>query len=67
VEISIGSDDGIREGHELEVYRASNNTTAYLGRIVIRKTRPERAVGEILKDYIKGPIQANDRVFTKVG
>ena len=67
VEISLGSDDGIQPGHELEVYRATQGSAAYLGRIVIRRARPDRAVGEILKDYLKGPIQANDRVFTKVG
>lgn len=66
VEISIGSDDGIQVGHELEVIREAQGQAKYLGRIVIRRTRPERAVGEILKDRAKGPIQANDRVMTKV-
>jgi hypothetical protein len=62
IEISIGSDDGLREGHTLDVFR--NN--AYLGRIVIRRTEPDRAVAEILKAYRKGIIKRGDRVATKL-
>jgi hypothetical protein len=62
IEISIGSDDGLREGHKLEVFR--NN--AYLGRVVIRRTEPDRAVAEILKEYRKGTIRKGDRVATKL-
>lgn len=62
VEISIGSDDGLREGHTLEVYRSN----AYLGRVVVRRTEPDRAVAEILKEYRKGTIRKGDRVATKL-
>jgi hypothetical protein len=63
VEVSLGSDDGLREGHTLEVYR--ENT--YLGRIVIRKTSPDRSVAEIVPEFQKGLIQKGDRVATKIG
>ena len=43
IEISIGSDDGILVGHRLDVYRDQ----AYLGKVVILKTSPDRAVAEI--------------------
>lgn len=62
VEISIGSDDGLREGHQLEVYSGSS----YLGRIKIRKTSPDRAVGEIIPEYRKGDIKKGDRVATRL-
>lgn len=64
VVISIGSDDGVRPGHELDVYR---NAT-YLGRVVVRQTEPNRAVAEILKDYQKpnSQIQKGDRVDTRL-
>ncbi len=62
IEISIGRDDGLKEGHSLEVYR--DNT--YLGRIVIRRTAPDRAVGQIIKELQRGQIKRGDRVSTKL-
>ena len=62
VEISLGSDDGLKVGHELDVIR-DNGT--YVGRIVIRNIKPDRAVGEVLKAYRQTPIKNNDRVVTK--
>ena len=61
VEISIGHDDGLKIGHSLDVYR--DNT--YLGRIVIRKTDPDRAVGQLQKDLQRGQIKVGDKVTTK--
>jgi len=62
IEISIGKDDGLKEGHSLEVFR--DNT--YLGRIVIRRTAPDRAVGQIIKELQRGQIKRGDRVSTKL-
>ena len=62
VEISIGRDDGLRAGHELDVSRGNR----YLGRIIIVRTLSDRAVAEIKKDFSKGLIQKGDRVRTKV-
>jgi septal ring factor EnvC (AmiA/AmiB activator) len=62
IEISIGRDDGLKEGHSLEVYRGSN----YLGRIVIRRTAPDRAVGQIIRELQRGQIKRGDRVSTKL-
>lgn len=62
IEISIGSDDGLRRGHHLDVFRKN----VYLGRIVIIDTEPDKAVGEILKEYRKGFIKKGDRVATKL-
>lgn len=61
VEISIGADDGLKVGHALDVYRGSS----YLGRIVIRKTGPDRAVGQILRELQRGQIKRGDRVTTR--
>lgn len=61
IEISIGADDGLKVGHALDVYRDST----YLGRIVIRKTGPDRAVGQILKELQRGQIKRGDRVTTR--
>ncbi len=61
IEISIGSDDGIRVGNKLDVYR--NN--AYLGKVIVLKTTPDRAVAEIIPEFRRGTIRKGDRVATK--
>lgn len=58
LEISIGSDEGLRQGHELEVYRNSN----YLGRVIVRDVDPDRSVVEILRDFRQGAIRKGDKV-----
>jgi predicted nuclease with TOPRIM domain len=60
VEISLGYDDGLREGHLLEVSRGGQ----YLGRVLVRKTEPNRAAAEILREYRQGLIKKGDRVDT---
>ena len=62
IEISLGSDDGLRAGHTLDVFR--NNS--YLGRVRIIRTEPDKAVAEILAAYRKGIIRKGDRVATKL-
>ena len=62
VEISIGSDDGIRVGQTVEVF----NGTKYKGRVEILKTSPDRSVGRVDVRYQQGPIQENDRVATRL-
>ena len=61
VEISIGADDGLKIGHELDVYRGGS----YLGRIKILRTSPDRAVGDVLRNLQSGQIKRGDRVTTK--
>jgi hypothetical protein len=61
LEISIGADDGLKIGHTLDVYRGNQ----YLGRIVIKKTNPDRAVGQVKKELQRGQIKRGDRVTTK--
>jgi cell division protein FtsL len=53
VEISIGSDDGLVTGHELELYRM-NPTPEYLGRIKIESTDPDQAVGKVIGQTVQG-------------
>lgn len=62
IEVSIGSDDGLRTGHSLEVFR--NN--AYLGRVEVTQLEPNRAVCRIIPAYRKGIIKRGDRVATKL-
>lgn len=62
VEISLGSDDGLRVGHELVVFR--NNS--YLARIIIRKVDTNFAVAEVIKEFAKGAIRKGDNVTTRL-
>jgi predicted RNase H-like nuclease (RuvC/YqgF family) len=62
IEVSLGSDDGLKKGHFLEVIRGSN----YIGRLQVVSTEPDQAVARILKPYQKGPIRRGDRVRTKI-
>ena len=57
VEISLGSDDGLRSGHTLDVIREGVR-----GRIIVRRTDPDRAIGEIIPEFQKLPIGKGDRV-----
>ncbi len=58
--VSIGADEGLRQGHLLEVTRSGR----YVGKLKIRNTTPDRSVAEILVDYSEGILQESDRVDT---
>ncbi|MBC7852501.1 MAG: hypothetical protein IAF94_03610 [Pirellulaceae bacterium] len=61
VEISVGKDDGLREGHVMEIYRGDT----YIGQIRIMKVAPDRAVGQLNKDLKRGQVRKGDHVTTK--
>ena len=62
VELSLGSDDGIAQGHTLDVSRS----TKYVGRLVVIRTTPDKSVGKVLPEYLKGKIERDDRVATRL-
>ena len=62
VEVTIGSDDGLKQGNTVEVYRGGR----YLGRVEIVKTSPDRAVGRVDRRFQQGQIQEGDRVATRL-
>ena len=57
VEISIGSDDGLRVGHRLEVHRNG----VMIARGVVVKTAPNRSVLRIEKENKRAVVQPYDR------
>jgi multidrug efflux pump subunit AcrA (membrane-fusion protein) len=63
IEISIGRDDGLREGHELDVYRGSS----YLGRVRIIRADVDKSIAKIMDGYRRGYIQKDDKVVAKLG
>lgn len=66
IEISLGSDDGIRKGHLLEVYRLRPDVSKYLGRIEIIRTAPDKSVAKVIPEFRKGVIEKEDRVATRL-
>lgn len=58
--VSIGSDEGLRQGHFLEVTRGDR----YVSKLKVLTTEPNRAVAEIMVDYSEGILQKGDRVDT---
>jgi len=69
VEISIGSDDGLVKGNELDVVRTfgSEIRSEWLGRIRVADLGPDWAVGEVILPSKNGIIQEGDNVTTKLG
>lgn len=63
IEVSIGSDDGLRVGHTLEVFRPGKS---YLGKAEIVRTAPDRSVGKLLPQFTQGTIQKGDHVATRL-
>lgn len=69
VEISIGSDQGLKMYHTLEVFRL-NGKSEYLGTIRIMDVGHHRSVGRLMRSsYVvsRGPLREGDRVATKLG
>ena len=66
IEISLGSDDGLRKGHKLEVFRLKDGDSKYLGRVEVLKTAVDKAACKILPAFRKGKIQRGDRVASQL-
>lgn len=58
VELSIGKDDGVREGQNLDIYRGDK----YVGRVKVVESRPDMAVAAIEREFQQFPIQRGDNV-----
>ncbi|RMG40645.1 MAG: hypothetical protein D6725_02980 [Planctomycetota bacterium] len=69
VEISLGSDDGLIEGHQLLVYRrgtAQTDRAKYLGEIRLVLVTPDRSVGVVVQKAKNGVIQEGDDVTSRL-
>lgn len=62
VELTIGADDGLKQGNTVEVYRGDR----YLGRVEILRTSPDRSVGRVDRRFQQGRIVEGDRVATRL-
>ena len=67
--VSIGSDDGLLVGHELDVYRYADqdgDEPRYLGRIRIVHLTPDESVGMVVEAAKNGIIEEGDNVHTRL-
>jgi hypothetical protein len=70
VQISIGSDHGLREGHSLVVYRSGAKTgekPKYMGNVRVVKAYPDQATAVVTERGPHGAIQKGDNVTTRLG
>jgi cell shape-determining protein MreC len=66
VVISIGSDAGLRKGHQLEVIRTTGGSSTYVGRVEVIKTTPDKSVCKVDPKYQKAAMMKGDRVFSQI-
>jgi hypothetical protein len=66
IEISLGSDAGLRQGHKLEVYRINGGQSSYVGRVEVVKTDPSKSVCKIDTKSQISNVMVNDRVASKI-
>lgn len=63
IEVSLGSDEGIRRGHEVDVYTSQGG---YLGRATVVETSNDRSVAKIISAFRQGVMRKGDRVATRL-
>jgi len=62
IELSLGGDDGLQMGHELDVYRNDQ----YLGGVRVVSIKPDKAVAVVIREFVRGVIQRGDKVATRL-
>ncbi len=60
--VAVGSDDGIRRGHEMDIYRSNR----HVGRGVVVLAENNRSVLTIVKGMMNGIVREGDNVTTKL-
>jgi hypothetical protein len=66
VEVSLGSDDGLRAGHRLVVYRFLGYQATYVGRIDVLEAAPDKSVCRALPEFPLRTMRTGDRVATEI-
>ena len=60
--VAIGSDDGLRRGHEMDIYRSNR----HVGRGVVVLAQNNRSVLSIVKGMMNDIVREGDNVTTKL-
>ena len=64
VTISLGSDDGLVNGHYLDIFRTASGTSTYVGRIQVVKTQFDKSVCKVAQ--LKSPVRTGDNITTRL-
>jgi hypothetical protein len=64
VEISLGSDAGLRKGHQLHIVRLSGGQSTYVGRVEVVRTSTDRSVCTIDPKSQTSNVMVGDRVLS---
>jgi hypothetical protein len=64
--ISLGSDAGLRKGHQLHVYRISGDKRVYVGRVEVVTTDPTESVCKANPKNLNSNVMVNDRVTSTI-
>ena len=66
MEISLGSDMGIRKGHHLEIFRIAGGQNTYVGRVEVVQTSPDKSVCKVDPKFQNANVMVGDRVASKI-
>ena len=61
IAISLGTDDGIRQDHKIDIYRGKR----YVGRAVVTTTEHNRSAARLLDEFTQSVVREGDYVTTK--
>lgn len=61
VAISLGSDDGLKKGHTLDIYRGQR----FIGKATVVLASPNQSAVRLVKDFLQAPVAEGDYVTTK--
>jgi len=59
--VAAGSDDGLREGHVLDIYRGDT----FVGRAIVREVQNDLAVLETVREFMQTSVKEGDNVTSK--
>ena len=62
IELSLGGDDGLQMGHELDVYRNDQ----YLGRVRVVSIKPDKAVAVVIREFAGGETLGGETAPTRL-
>ncbi|HWB10934.1 MAG TPA: hypothetical protein VG826_17030 [Pirellulales bacterium] len=66
VEISLGSDDGLRKGHQAYIFRKQKGESKPVAKIEVVEVTPDKSVGKVIPEFRLAPIARDDRVATRL-
>ncbi len=61
IAIGLGTDDGLRRGHEMDVYRGDR----YIGKVTVVKSDFNYSVAQINKDFMQDTVREGDHVTSR--